>query len=690
MAIETIININANTKGGNSVKSIREEIKQARQEAMQFTRDFGEFSPQAMEATKRLAALKDEMEDLNNRVAGLNPDKFAAVGKVISGVANGIQAAQGALALFGAESEDVQKTLAKVQGAMAFAQGIDGIMQVKETFVSMGQGALDAFKKIRTGLLATGIGAFVVILGTIVAYWDDIKEAVSGVSSEQKKLNKATEDNLKAQEEKLTAIDGQENVLKLQGKSELDILKMKKLQSDQAIKQGEIAVENAEITKNAQVAAAKRNNEILQGIIKGLTLPIQLILQTIDKVGEAMGENWELQKGFNEGIEGIANLVFDPAEVEKEGDATIKKAKEKLAELKNANAGFQLQIKTIQETGAKEARENQKKTNDDRAKADAEYAEKTAITLQERLAAFEMLWALELKSEEKKHLTQEQILREHNLRTKDITEKFNAEQKALDEKRKADQLARTETEYKDSLDAINKYYEDKANIEKQRYLTGEIDAKTLADNLQAIEKDKYERLLTEAADYGKDQTDIQKAALDQQVANKKAADDVMVADDKKKSDALKKNQEDIYNSTMSVFSAVSQLFGQQSKAGKAFALAQIGADTARALTGALANSNTPTPDNVATGGIAGIAKYVALAATILTNAARAKQILGAGGSNPSAPSAAANVPQLFTVNNQSLRNAGIPNVGNQRVYVVESDITNAQGRVKVNRQTSVF
>jgi hypothetical protein len=562
---------------------------------------------------------------------------------------------------------------------MAFAQGIDGIMQVKESFVSMGQGALDAFKKIRTGLLATGIGAFVVILGTIVAYWDDIKEAVGGVSAEQKKLNKATEDNLKAQEEKLTAIDGQENVLKLQGKSELDILKMKKLQSDQAIKQAELAVENAEITKNAQVAAAKRNNEILQGIIKGLTLPIQLILQTIDKVGEAMGENWELQKGFNEGI---SNLVFDPAEVEKEGDATIKKAKEKLAELKNANAGFQLQIKTIQETGAKEARENQKKTNDDRAKADAEYAEKTAITLQERLAAFEMLWALELKSEEKKHLTQEQILREHNLRTKDITEKFNAEQKALDEKRKADQIARTDTEYKDSLDAVNKYYEDKANIEKQRYLTGEIDAKTLADNLQTIEKDKYERLLTEAADYGKDQTDIQKAALDQQVANKKAADDDIAANDKKKSDALRQNQEDVMAGASSALGTLSQLYGAQTKKGKAFALAQIAIDTAKGISGAVAQAQSvPFPANL--GAIAiGVS-------TVLANIAAAKRILGESGNTPSAPEAP-NVPQLFTVNNQSLRNAGIPNVGNQRVYVVESDITNAQGRVKVNRQTSVF
>lgn len=645
MTIETIVNVKATASGGGSVKSIREEIKQAKQEAMQFSREFGEFSPQAIEATKRLAQLKDEMEDLNNRVAGLNPDKFAAVGKVISGVANGIQAAQGALALFGAESEDVQKTLAKVQGAMAFAQGIDGIMQVKESFISMGQGALDAFKKIRTGLLATGIGAFVVILGTIVAYWDDIKEAVSGVSSEQKKLNKATEENLKAQEEKLTALDGQENVLKLQGKSELDILKMKKLQSDQAIKQAEIAVENAEITKNAQVAAAKRNNEILQGIIKSLTIPIQLLLKTIDMVGEAMGENFELQKGFNEGI---ANLVFDPAEVAKEGDATIKAAKEKLAELKNANAGFQLQIKSIQENATKEAIANKQKETD-------------------------ALNALAKKQREEQ-------------------EAEIAKQKALDEKRIADQLARTEDEYRKNVEALNNYYEDKANIEKQRYLSGEIDAKTLADNLQAIEQDKYARLLTEAADYGKSQTDIQKAALDDQVAIKKAADEKMVADDKAKTEALKKNQDDIYNSTMSVFSALSQLFGQQSKAGKAFALAQIGADTARALTSALANSNAPTPDNVATGGIAGIAKYVALAATILTNAARARQILGSSGGGGSAPSAAsAATPQTFSVNNQSLRlNAPNGQSPMSRVYVLESDISNAQKRVNTNRQLSVY
>jgi hypothetical protein len=631
MAIETIININANTKGGNSVKSIREEIKQARQEAMQFTRDFGEFSPEAQKATQRLASLKDEMEDLNERVAGLNPDRFQAIAGVIGGLASGIQAAQGAMALFGSESEDVQKTLAKVQGAMAFASGIQQLISMQNALAGVATmiktQVVTAFSTLKGAIAATGIGVLVIAIGVAIEKMSAFAEAEKEAADEAERLYNSAQKVLS-----LNDVSNQKyiNQLKARGKTEEEIYTASTEFQLRQIKL--LEEERARAGANTQ----KFDEEIYQ-------------------------RRQQLE---------LAQSEFELKQYEKR----------------------QQQEKDKNEADKKSAEAAKKRAEDraeDRAQADAEYAEKTAVTLAEQLAAFEMSWALEIKGEDKKNLTKEQLEREYQFRVNEIRTKFDAEQKALDEKRKADQIATTDTEYKDSLDAINKYYEDKANIEKQRYLTGEIDAKTLADNLQAIEKDKYARLLTEAADYGKDQTDIQKAALDQQVANKKAADDEMVSDDKKKSDALKKNQEDIYNSTMSVFSAVSQLFGQQSKAGKAFALAQIGADTARALTGALANSNTPTPDNVATGGIAGIAKYVALAATILTNAARAKQILGESGNKPSAPEAP-NVPQLFTVNNQSLRNAGIPNVGNQRVYVVESDITNAQGRVKVNRQTSVF
>jgi hypothetical protein len=691
MALEASATVKAKFEGGENVKSIKAEIKAAKEEAFRLSRQFGEFSPQAIEATKKLAALKDEMEDLNNRVAGLNPDRFSAIAGAVGGIASGISAAQGAMALFGSESEDVQKALLKVQGAMALATGVQGVIDAQEKFQGLATGAVNAFKQM-TGaakaFMATGLGLLITGVALLISYWDDIKGAISGVSSEQGKLNEQTNKNLDANKKKLETIDKSQNILKAAGKTEKEIRQLKLDQLKVTIANAEVAVKNAKITKDAQVAAAKRNNDILQGVIKSITAPIQLLLKTVDMVGEAMGKTLNLQKDFNEGL---ANMFFDPVEVAKEGDKVIAEAENTLLELKDSQAAIILSIQKENADAAKKATDNQKKITEDRAKADAKYAEETAVTLAERLAAFEMSWALELKGEEKKNLTKEQLQREHDLRTKAISDKFQAEQKAIEDKRIADQTARAEEEFKTSLDAIEKYYDDRANIEKQRYVNGEINAKQLADNLQLIEKDKYGRLLTEAADYGKIQTDILKGSLDEQVKNKQEADEKEKLSEKEKQEAIKAARLDTLQSAGEVFAALSGLFKQGSDAQKAFALAQIGADTARALTSALANSQAPTTDNLATGGLAGIAKYIALAATIITNAARAKQILGKNtGNTPTAPSQAANVPQLFRVNNQSLRNVNAPQVGSQRVYVVESDITNAQGRVKVNRQTSVF
>ena len=121
--------------------------------------------------------------------SAFNPDaKFNALSSSIGGALNGFQAFEGALGLVGVESEQLQATLLKVQSAMALSQGLQGLMEAKDSFKQLGAVAMDALKGIRTGLLLTGIGAFVVVLGTVVAYWDDIKKAVGGVTEEEKKL----------------------------------------------------------------------------------------------------------------------------------------------------------------------------------------------------------------------------------------------------------------------------------------------------------------------------------------------------------------------------------------------------------------------------------------------------------------------------------------------------------------------
>lgn len=150
------------------------------------------------------------------------------------------------------------------------------------------------------------------------------------------------------------------------------------------------------------------------------------------------------------------------------------------------------------------------------------------------------------------------------------------------------------------------------------------------------------------------------------------------------------------------------------KFNKAAALVQIGVDTAKALSSALVTSNAPTADNVLSGGIAGIAKYITLAAAITTNALRAKQILSKAGTSETA-TPASTVPSFGSISLPSTPTVGPtqrPNdfslfstggvssnvqqngqrMGNEqmlvRAYVSEADITSTQKRLAAYRRAS--
>lgn len=82
----------------------------------------------------------------------------------------------------------------------------------------------------------------------------------------------------------------------------------------------------------------------------------------------------------------------------------------------------------------------------------------------------------------------------------------------------------------------------------------------------------------------------------------------------------------MYNDYQSFFSALSGLFDEASTERKAFALASIGIDTAEAIGGLVAASES-NPTNAVTFGAAGIGQYLAGIARILANVAAAKQYL---------------------------------------------------------------
>jgi hypothetical protein len=141
--------------------------------------------------------LKDQIGDTQQRIKNLASDTRTIdtfVG-AIQGITAGFQIAQGAAALFGAEEEELQKSLVKVQAAMALANGVQqvaNLLNKDSILITQGQAAAQALyavavgtstgamKAFRIALLATGIGAAVAAIGLLIAKWDDLTAAVRG------------------------------------------------------------------------------------------------------------------------------------------------------------------------------------------------------------------------------------------------------------------------------------------------------------------------------------------------------------------------------------------------------------------------------------------------------------------------------------------------------------------------------
>jgi hypothetical protein len=200
------------SSGAKGTQSLKARIKEAQQEAQVLAEKFGATSKQAIQAAKNAANLKEELSDIKQTIDALHPEaKFNAVIGVAQGIAGGFAAAQGAMALFGVEGENVQKAMLKVQAALAISQGLNEINGLKDSFQNLGivvrNGTVytkaaaaaqlaystvvgtstGALKLFRLALVATGLGAFAVAIGMLIANWDEVKERIDKNSEAVKK-----------------------------------------------------------------------------------------------------------------------------------------------------------------------------------------------------------------------------------------------------------------------------------------------------------------------------------------------------------------------------------------------------------------------------------------------------------------------------------------------------------------------
>jgi hypothetical protein len=183
MAENLNLNVNVNTSGAEgSIGSLKKQLREAQNEVVALSDKFGATSQQAVIAAKKAAELRDRIGDAKALTDAFNPDaKFKALTSSLSGVAGGFAAVQGAMSLFGAESDNVQKTLLKVQSAMALSQGLQAVGESIDSFKNLGTviktQVVTAFSTLRGAIIATGLGALTVGIGLLVANWDKVIEA---------------------------------------------------------------------------------------------------------------------------------------------------------------------------------------------------------------------------------------------------------------------------------------------------------------------------------------------------------------------------------------------------------------------------------------------------------------------------------------------------------------------------------
>lgn len=214
---------------GKSVGSLKQQLREAQNEVNALSEKFGATSKEAVNAAKKAAELKDAIGDAKALTDAFNPDaKFKALTATLSGVAGGFAAVQGAIGLMGVESEEVEKTLLKVQSAMAFSQGLQAVGESVDSFKQLGaviqnsnafmkiNNALTtvsatvmkafgfavettsvSFKVLKGAIAATGIGLLVVAVGELVNAFQNYTTAAERAKKAQDNLNKSISDSAK-------------------------------------------------------------------------------------------------------------------------------------------------------------------------------------------------------------------------------------------------------------------------------------------------------------------------------------------------------------------------------------------------------------------------------------------------------------------------------------------------------------
>jgi len=676
MATTTEVGVKITVDGSEATKSvgsIKSQLKEATAELIAMREKFGDTSTEAVNAAKKVANLKDSIGDAKAMADAFNPDaKFKAFGSALQGVAGGFAAVQGAMGLIGSESEDVEKMLLKVNSAMALSQGINSVLEAKDSFKNLGA-VLKSFPAIQKAvtvaqqvfnavmkanpiaLMVTAITALIAGVVLLTKYFMDNAKAAKFNEASVKANAKALEQQQKATAKAADELDRAQNyqlaMAKANGATTASIraLELKLIDEKIATQNAsrETAINTFEKNKNA-LASLKQSgasDEVIKKQRETVGESLKFANDQTANLNKTLIERVEIQRKHNVEIATETNTANnDAVQKNKERNDKIKDDQKKAQEdLIKLNEDYNNDLRALQDKNFIDA------IKDENRKADE-------LLTQQFLKDIKSLNASKL-SEEQKNAMRIELGKQYQIQLDEINAK------------------RDEIEQKKADEAILKVEADnKANNEKRK-------------------KEHEDKLKADA-----ELTANEKKLSDERIATAKAEMDAKIT---------------MYESIGNALGQLADIVGKDTEAGKGFAIAQLVISQALAIAKIVTSTKVAnagalaTPQAILTGGVSAVPTIafnnitagLSIASSIASVVKGIQAIRGAnknsGGSTGGAPSLAGGTiapplpPQLST---QMINGAQVNQLASAtaRAYVVESDVSGNQERInRLNRASRI-
>lgn len=668
------------------VKPLKKQLREATQELQLARQRYGEFSDEAIRAAQNVAGIRDSIEAANEQAQLFDPGKrFQALTTAASTAAGAVGAVQGAMGLFGAESEDVQKALLKVQSAMALSQGLSQLSdlgkvteQLKSSFrglttttaqktaatatdtagvlanttATKGQSlatmatsaatkaATISLKVMRGALISLGIPALVLGLVSLVQNFGAIKDAVLNVLPGLK----AFSDTIGGLVQGVTDFFG----ITSKANRELDALTKGTASRNESIEQ-QIKLLSAQGGKEKEIFELRKKQTIQE--LTDLNASDRLEGKTSE---ERLKRRKELLNNLT-----IETATFNKKEADEAKAAAEKQASEAKSRADKAKAE-QEKINAEKLEADKKLLEEQKALQEKKEAEDLEFQKRlNEILLESRLAA--------IKDENDRVRAELLAQQEQELADLAVDTKLREDQKLALEKQ-------LKIRNKEELDALEQSFAEQDAIRELDALDKQMEADNLDFQTQRNLLDQKQALLDEYYKNG----DIQDDAYTANIAeNSKARIEI----DKLEQQSKVQNAE----IASQLLGTISGIVGKNTAAGKATAIAATTIDTYLGAQKAYASQLIPGDPSSPIR--AAIAAAIAVAGGIRNVRAIQRTPIPGGGGNASAPNISAQAPAV-TSSVPTLGTSPVTALGtvmaNQpplRAYVVESEVTNTQKRV---------